>query len=60
MLVLSRNVGQSICINGHEITVTVSRVSGNKVWLAIDAPPSVSVHRAEVQDRIDEDDLNDD
>ena len=55
MLVLSRNVGQSICINGHEITVTVSRVSGNKVWLAIDAPPSVPVHRAEVQDRIDED-----
>lgn len=47
MLVLSRRVGESIVI-GDEITVTVLEVRGDVVRIGIDAPRSVSVHRAEL------------
>jgi len=50
MLVLSRKVGERLVIAGN-ITVVVSAVKGNKVTLAIDAPPSVPVDRAEVHAR---------
>lgn len=53
MLVLSRNVGQSICINGHEIIVQVVDIRGDKVRLGIQAPPHMTVHREEVQQRIE-------
>jgi len=47
MLVLSRRQGESIVI-GHGIHVTVYGISGNRVRLAIEAPPEVEVDRAEV------------
>jgi len=47
MLVLSRRVGESVVI-GDEVTVTVLEVRGDVVRVGIDAPRSVSVHRAEL------------
>lgn len=47
MLVLSRRVGESVVI-GDDVTVTVLEVRGDVVRVGIDAPRSVSVHRAEL------------
>lgn len=47
MLVLSRRVGESVVI-GDDITVTVLEVRGDVVRIGIDAPRSVTVHRAEL------------
>jgi carbon storage regulator len=48
MLVLSRKVGQSIVI-GKEVIVRVVRLSGNRAFLAIEAPKSVRVDRNEIR-----------
>ncbi|MGE8188475.1 carbon storage regulator CsrA [Pseudomonas sp. NPDC086278] len=51
MLVLSRVVGEMISI-GDDISVRVLEVSGNSVRFGVEAPKNVSVHRAEVYERI--------
>jgi carbon storage regulator len=51
MLVLSRRVGERICI-GEGIVVTVVRVCGDKVRLGVEAPSDVAVHREEVFRRL--------
>jgi carbon storage regulator len=51
MLVLSRKTNEAIVIGGN-IEVVVVAIRGNFVKLGIQAPPSVPVHRAEVQRRI--------
>ena len=48
MLVLLRKVGESIVIR-NEIIVRVVRVSGNRAYLAIEAPRSVRVDREEIR-----------
>jgi carbon storage regulator CsrA len=48
MLVLSRRIGEKLVI-GDQITVTINRVSGNRVSLGIEAPPHVRVVRSELQ-----------
>lgn len=48
MLVLSRKVGEKLII-GDNITVTVTRMAGNRVTLGIDAPPAVRIVRGEIQ-----------
>ena len=47
MLVLSRRVGESVVV-GDDITLTILEVRGDVVRVGIDAPRSVSVHRAEL------------
>jgi len=47
MLVLSRKLGESIQI-ADDITVTISRVSGGRVRLSIEAPRSVKIARTEI------------
>lgn len=47
MLVLSRRVGESVVV-GDDVTITVLEVRGDVVRIGIDAPRSVSVHRAEL------------
>lgn len=47
MLVLSRRVGESVVI-GDDVTITVLDVRGDVIRIGIDAPRSVSVHRAEL------------
>lgn len=51
MLVLSRRVGERLVI-GDDIVVTVIEVRSDGVRLGIDAPRSVSVHRAEVLEAV--------
>ena len=51
MLVLSRTVGEKICI-GDGIVLTVVEFRGNKVRLGIEADRQVPVHRKEVWDLI--------
>jgi carbon storage regulator len=50
MLVLTRNVGEQIVIDGN-IIVTVVAIDGNKIRLGINAPRSCRVDRAEVHQR---------
>src|SRR5262249_8503502 len=47
MLVVSRKPGESVII-GEDIVVTVSKISGRKVRLAIAAPRSVAIRRSEL------------
>ncbi len=48
MLVLSRKVGEAIHI-GEQITVVVSRIDGNRVRLALNAPRDVHIVRSELE-----------
>ena len=48
MLVLSRKEGERISI-GDNITLIVSKVSGNRVTIGIEAPRDVKVVRGELQ-----------
>lgn len=52
MLVLSRKVGESVVI-GDDVTVTILEVRGDIVRVGIDAPRSVSVHRAELLQQLE-------
>jgi carbon storage regulator len=48
MLILSRKVGERIVI-GSDITVVVSRVSGDRVTLGLEAPSNVHILRGELR-----------
>lgn len=50
MLVLSRNIGEEIIIDG-EIRVAIVSVDGTKVRVGIDAPEAVRVDRREIHER---------
>jgi carbon storage regulator CsrA len=52
MLILTRRIGETIRI-GHNITVTVLRVSGSQVKIGVQADNAVAVHREEVFERIE-------
>ena len=56
MLVLLRKVGQSIAI-GKEVIVRVVRLSGNRAFLAVEAPESVRVDRSEIRSAKDREPL---
>lgn len=51
MLVLTRKPSQSIMV-GDDIVLTVLEVRGDKVRIGIDAPRNVAVHRQEVYEQI--------
>lgn len=51
MLVLSRRVGEQIKI-GDNISITVSRVRGDRVSIAIEAPPEIRILRSELEEAI--------
>ena len=48
MLVLSRKVGQEIVI-GDNVRITITKVSGNRVTLGVDAPEDVRILRGELE-----------
>lgn len=52
MLILTRRVGEMLCIGG-DVTVTVVGVNGNQVRIGIAAPKEMRVDRQEVRQRID-------
>ena len=49
MLVLSRRIGEKITV-GDNITITVSRVRGERVSLSIEAPPEIRILRGELKE----------
>jgi carbon storage regulator len=53
MLVLSRKEGEKLLI-GDNITVVVSKISGNRVTLGIEAPSDVKIFRGELGPSADE------
>ena len=57
MLILTRRVGESLRI-GDEVSVTVLGIKGSQLRIGVNAPKSVSVHREEVYDRINEEKSN--
>ena len=50
MLVLSRKEGEVIKIDS-DVTITVTRIEGSRVRIAIEAPPYRRILRGELQDR---------
>lgn len=56
MLVLSRKKNESIVIN-NDITIVVVEIRGDKVRLGVEAPKEVPVHRREVYDAIQREQL---
>jgi carbon storage regulator len=54
MLVLSRKVGERILI-GDQISIVIVRINGNAVRVGIDAPTDLSVIRAELKQRMEQD-----
>lgn len=57
MLVLTRKIGEVIVIDGN-IRISVAAIKGDRVRIAIDAPPHIPVHRQEIADRIAEESLD--
>ena len=56
MLVLNRKRDETVvirCPDGTEIVVMVVQIRGDHARLGFTAPPGVTIHRGEVQDRID-------
>ncbi len=51
MLVLTRREGEAVRI-GTDVSIRIVSTTGNRVRIAIDAPPGVVVHREEIFDRI--------
>ncbi len=51
MLCLSRKQGESVRI-GHDVTVTIVEIRGDKIRLGIEAPKDVPVHRQEIYEAI--------
>ncbi len=47
MIVVNRRTDQAMVING-DVTIRVVKITPDKVWLAISAPPGVPVLRQEV------------
>jgi carbon storage regulator len=60
MLILTRRVGEVVLIDkkNNNIKAVVLGVKGNQVKLGFEAPDHVSIHREEVQDRIDKEEAD--
>ena len=56
MLILTRKLGESITI-GDEIKITVVDCQGKQVKLGIIAPKQVKVHREEIFEKIQEENM---
>ncbi len=55
MLILTRNIGEIIRI-GDEVSIKILEIKHNRVAIGIDAPRNMTVHRAEIYDKIQRDD----
>ena len=53
MLVMSRKPNETIVIADGRVVITILETRPGNVKLGIDAPSDISVHRGEVQERVD-------
>jgi carbon storage regulator len=56
MLILTRKLGERITI-GDDIVITLLEIKGAQVKLGIEAPKSISIHRQEIYERIERENL---
>jgi carbon storage regulator len=56
MLILTRRIGETLMI-GDEVTIKVLGVKGNQVRLGVNAPKDVSVHREEIYEKIQKENI---
>jgi carbon storage regulator len=56
MLVLTRKSDEKITI-GDDIVVSVLEIKGSQVKLGIEAPKGIAVHRSEIYERIQDENL---
>ena len=56
MLILSRKINESIII-GDDVEILVSEIKGDQVKIGINAPKSVRVHRGEIYEDIQKQNL---
>ena len=56
MLVLTRKFGEKITI-GDNVVVSIVEIKGSQVKLGIEAPKGISVHRSEIYERIQQENL---
>ena len=52
MLVLTRSIGERLFIQDGTIRIQVLEVKGNQVRIGIEAPKDIAIHREEVFNRI--------
>lgn len=52
MLILTRRPGEKLIINNGETEIVVLGIKGNQVRLGITAPIQITVHREEIQQKI--------
>ena len=53
-MILSRRKLERIVLANGLVRITVMEIKGDKVRIGIEAPPELTIHREEVQKRIDE------
>ncbi len=56
MLVLTRKVGERIQV-GDTISILIMDIKGKQVRIGIEAPPDVKVHREEIYQKIQEENI---
>lgn len=56
MLILSRNKGQKIIING-DIVISIADIGNDQVRIGIDAPSHISIYREEIYEAIQKQNL---
>jgi carbon storage regulator len=56
MLILTRKQGESVAI-GDDIQVTVVEIQGKQVKLGVKAPREVAVHRQEIYEKIQQENI---
>jgi carbon storage regulator len=53
MLVISRKPDETIVIDGGRVVITIIETRQGNVKLGIDAASEITIHRGEIQERVD-------